>query len=132
MQSHNQLRCRTRFALHIIYAGQHLHHRRNACLYGFACAAGFLNSHGAKGVALFHFIGCFEARDLKAFAAEAHHHHAAHIWIGGIAPSRAFEGIKNDTAIINHTAIVLGEGHDSVDVGKVFQQIAPLNFFGDM
>ena len=119
------------FALHVVDVRQHLLDCGNACCNRFFGAARLLDGHGAKSLVLDHAIGFLEARNLKPFAAQADHQHAAHVGVGGIAPGRPLQDVENHAAVVDHAAIVHLQSHDAVDVWIVIEHAGALHFLGN-
>ena len=132
LQRHDKIGGKAGLAFHVVDRCQHLPHIFNTLGHSLARAAGFLNCHCTEQFVLFDLVGFLEARNLEAFAAQAHHHDATHVGIGGIAPGRALEGIEDDAAIINDAAIVLRQRNDAVNIGVVLQHAGTLYFAGNV
>ena len=93
LQGEHELGRRHGFALHRVDLVQHALDALDAGLHRLAGAAGLLDRHGAEGVVLLDAVGFLPARDLEALAAQAHHHDAADVRVGGVAPLRALEDL---------------------------------------
>ena len=73
----------------------------------------------------------FHAADLEHLAAQAHHDHAAHVGIAGVAPLRALQGLET-LALGRHAAArAVHERDDAVDVGIVVEHPALLDLARD-
>ena len=93
----------------------------DAGLDGLARAAGLLDGHGAEGVALGDVVGFLPAADLEDLAAQAHHQHARHVGVDGIAPLRALQDLVALALAVHAAAGAVHERDDAVDVGVVVE-----------
>ena len=122
LQGEDEIGGETCLALRLCDLRQHRPDGVDARHHGLLGAADLLDRHRAERVGFLQPIGLLETRDLEAFAAEPHHHHAADIGIDSVSPLRALQDLVALAFHVERAAAAMGERDHAVDVGILVEQ----------